>query len=295
MSNIDPVWQSEDDEPVEVTVKDASAPQYNERTGVQISRRPAAIVGMLIVIGIGFSFFHGVENLTGQLASEGLQQTIRITANGFEPANPEVEHGQTITFVNDQDVPHIIESETLCSDTGFCLMTSTLFNGDSDNFTITQDIQPGSYEYFSSIDASLVGQIIVVTQAFDDFINIDEIIGNDFFEEPVETTTAPPSDADSFNPFDFSPPDQVENGLPTNPYAIGSERIHPFDGSGNPIPEAFGDDPSEIPDSTKVASAIAQGRGPLRQPETGAGVWGVVFGSIAGLYLLTRNMFARIA
>lgn len=295
MSNIDPVWQSEDDAPVEVTVKDASIPQQNVRTEVQISRRPAAIVGMLIVIGIGFSFFQGVEHLTGQLASEGLQQTIRITANGFEPANPEVEHGQTITFINDQNVPHIIESATLCSDTGLCLMTKTLFNGDFDNFTITPDIQPGSYEYFSSIDASLVGQIIVVTQTSNDFIDIDTVIDNDFFAEPVGTTTVPPSDADRFNPLDFSPPAQVETSLPTNPYAIGSERIHPFDGSGNPIPEAFGDDPSEIPDSTRAANLIAQGRGPVRQPETGAGVWGIVFGSIAGLYLVTRNAFARIA
>lgn len=294
MNNIDPVWQSEEDEePVEVTVK-KPVPEANSE-GAVVSRRPAAIVGMLIVIGIGFSFFQGVENLTGQLTDGSNVKTVTITANGFEPARIEVEHGQTITWVNNQDVPHIIESETLCSDTGFCLMSSTLFNGDSDNFTITPDIQPGSYTYTSSISAELIGEVVVVTQIADDFIDIENIIGNDFFADPVGTTTAPPDSADNFNPQDFAPPPQENTGLPTNPYAIGSERIHPFDGSGNPIPEAFGDDPNEATANQVAATAIAQGRGPLRQPETGAGVWGVIFGSIAGLYMVTRNSFAKVA
>ena len=52
MNNIDPVWQSEEDEePVEVTVK-KPVPEANSE-GAVVSRRPAAIVGMLIVIGIG--------------------------------------------------------------------------------------------------------------------------------------------------------------------------------------------------------------------------------------------------
>ena len=46
MSNIHPDWQSEEDVPVPVTVKD------EENASVQISRRPAAIVGMLLVVGI---------------------------------------------------------------------------------------------------------------------------------------------------------------------------------------------------------------------------------------------------
>jgi len=294
MSNIDPVWQSEDDEPVPVTVKETDPTKEVDLTGVHVSRRPAALVGMLVVIGIGFSFFRGVDSLTGQLASEGLEQTIRITAEGFLPTAAEVEHGQTIIFVNDQDIPHIIESETLCSDTGFCLMTSTLFNGDQDTFTITPDIQPGRYEYFSSISSELIGEIVVVTQTVDDFIDIDAVIGNDFFAEPVGTTTPPPSNAEGFNPLDFSPPPPPQNtGLPTNPYAVGSERIHPFDGAGNPIPEAFGDEPSDAPQSAVAANVIREGRGPIRQPETGAGVWVVILGSIAGLYAVTRNAFAK--
>lgn len=292
MSNIDPVWQSEDGEPVPVTIKETEPLQEGDLTGVHVSRRPAALVGMLVVMGIGFSFFRGVDTLTGQLAGERFEQTIRITADGFFPASVEVEHGQTIIFVNDQDIPHIVESETLCSDTGFCLMTSTLFNGDQDKFTITPDMLPGNYEYFSSISSELIGEIIVVTETVDDFIDIDEVIGNDFFAEPVGTTTPPPSDAQGFNPLDFAPPPPPQNtGLPTNPYAVGSERIHPFDGSGNPIPEAFGDDPSDIP--SQPADVIRQGGGPLRQPDTGAEVWIVILGSIAGLFFVTRKAFAK--
>ena len=290
MNNIDPIWQS-DDESVPVTVKSQTEPEITPSTGTQISRRPAAIVGMLLVIGAGFSFFRGVEGLTGQLIDGA--QVIRITSEGFEPRRVEVEHGQTITWKNEAEVAHIIESDTLCSDTGFCLMTSTLLTGDSDNFTLTPDMQPGNYPYFSSIEEELIGEIIIVTQTADDFIDINEVVGNDFFAEPVGTTTPPPANADGFGPpQDFGPLPPSDTGLPTNPYAIGSERIHPFDGSGNPIPEAFGDEPDGST-SNVVASAIAQGRGPLRQPETGAGVWGVIFGSIAGLYWMTRNAFAK--
>jgi plastocyanin len=283
MSNIHPDWQSEEDVPVPVTVKD------EENASVQISRRPAAIVGMLLVVGIGFSFFRGVENLTGQLS--GNTQTIRITENGFEPDRLEVEHGQTITWMNEQDVPHIVESGTLCSDTGFCLMTNTLFKGDSDNFTITPDMPSGSYQYTSTIVDGVSGEIVIVTDVADDFVDISEILGNDFFGESVATTTPPPSGFDSQ---DFSTaPARNPSGLPTNPYAIGNERIHPFDSSGDPIPEAFGDEPTNTQQNAAAANAIREGRGPIRQPETGAGVWAVILGSTAGLYWVTRNSFAK--
>ncbi|MAE68268.1 hypothetical protein CL635_00445 [bacterium] len=284
MNNIHPDWQSEDDVPVPVTVK-----QSTNAEGIQISRRPAALVGMLIVIGVGFGFFRGTEGLIGQLADSNVQ-TIRITSEGFQPALLEVEHGQTITWINEQDVPHILESDTLCSDTGFCLLTSTLFNGDSDNFTITPDMQPGSYQYSSSIEEGLVGEIVIITETVDDFTDITNILSDDFFGEPVGTTTEPP---EGFDPQDFAPQPQGNTGLPTNPYTVGGQRIHPFDSSGEPIPEAFGDEPFAPSENTIAANAIAQGRGPLRQPETGAGVWAVILGSIVGLYWVTRDAFAK--
>lgn len=286
MRDIHPSWQNEDDAPVPVKVKESPV-KKPQPTG-QISRRPAAIVGMLAVIGIGITFFQGVNGLTGQLASGS--SMIRITESGLEPSRLEVEHGQTITFRNDTDVPHILESDTLCSDTGFCLLTSTLFQGDTDNFTITPDMRAGSYAFASVIDSTLAGDIVIVTQAVE---NPADITANDFFSDIINNN--PPS-ASGFGPSNFAPTTQVASGIPTNPYTVTSDRIHPFDSTGEPIPEAFGDDPT-TPTPTErqmAATAIATGRGPITQPQTGAGVWAVLLGSIAGLVWVSRETMAQV-
>lgn len=294
MRDIHPAWQHEDDEPVPVTVHEHATPkERTPKATQQISRRPAALVGMALVIGIGFTFFKGVEGLTGQLASN--DATVHITENGFDPSYIEVEHGQTITFVNDSNVPHIVESKTLCSDTGYCLLTSTLFNGDNDNFTITPDMQAGTYDYASVIASDMTGQIAIVTDAVDDFVEVSDIVANDFFSDPVHTTTPPPTPT-GFDPADFAPaPQQAEARLPTNPYTVNSDRMHPFDSSGDPIPEAFGDAPSTTADiqRQRAATAIASGRGPISQPQTGFPVWLALGGSILGLTISTRSAFAQ--
>ena len=285
MSTIHPDWQAEEDD-VPVTVRINAETQTTEiPEGKQISRRPAAAIGMIIVLAFGFSFFHGVEGLRGQLI-ESATKTIRITTEGFDPQRIQVAQGETISWVNTQDVPHIVESETLCDASGFCLLSSTLFNGDSDSFSITADIPSGVYEYTSSITEGMIGQIIVVADAVadtvnepaDDFIEFSNVLEDDFFDD-LAANPPPPA------------PPPAPPGLPRNPYALGSERIHPFDSSGNPIPEAFGDDALAPSENDVAFTALQQGRGPLRQPDTGAQVWFVVLGSMAGLYAVTRNAF----
>lgn len=263
MRNMHPLWQEEESS-VPVNVREPSK---------NISRRPAALVGMLVVIGAGMLFFYGSDSLRGQLADIPNTLLIRITEDGFDPPRLEVEHGQTITIQNTADVPHIIESDTLCSDTGFCLLTGTLFNADTDTFTITPDMPPGTYEYFSVLSEDLTGEIVIMGEATDDFVEISDLIVSDFFQE--DSPASPQAVAE---------PQQ----LPTNPYTVNGQRTHPFDDSGEPIPESFGD-------SGEYEPPIAAGNRPLRQPETGAGISAVLLGSVLGLFLVTRGAFARDA
>ena len=137
MSNLHPHWESEGaDVPVRAREDEPKTDNSIPENAKTVSRQPAAIVGMITVIAIGYIFFQGVESLTGQVSSGDQQKNVVITADGLSPVTLEVEHGQTITWTNNQAIPHILESQELCSDTGYCLQTKTLFQGESDNFTI---------------------------------------------------------------------------------------------------------------------------------------------------------------
>ncbi len=299
MHDIDPTWQAEDETPVPVTVKN-TVPQEQRLVQTprkEISRRPAALVGVLLVIGIGcFVFFRGVSNLTGQLSEDTTQPVVHITADGLQPQELNVEHGQTITWINDTNKPEIIVSQTLCADTGYCLSSKSLFEGDSDTFSITPDMQAGIYDYTSATNPALTGKIIIVTNTVEDYQNVSSLLTDEAQNLDLDTTTvvsptgnyAPNPTADD----EFVVPATTQAGIPTNPYTADSQRMYPLDSFGNPIPEAFGDAPDTYGDSME-ADIFSNGQGPLSQPQTGPELWIVIAGSIAGILFVTRNAFAR--
>lgn len=296
MTNLHPHWESDGAE-VPVRAREESTPATpmpeNAKT---VSRQPAAIVGMITVIAFGYIFFQGVDSLTGQVANSERVKTVMITESGLSPETLEIEHGDTITWTNEQAIPHILESQTLCSDTGYCLQTKTLFQGESDNFTITLDIPAGSYEYTSATSADILGTIIVTTTPADDFQDVTSLLDNSIFgntpinDTPVDTTPPPPSTP--FPPANPNPTAPLNTGIPRNPYTADSTRVHPFDADGNPIESAFGDIPSPQPSTAPRVNT--NGRGPIRQPETGAGgILFILLGSIAGLFYATKHCFEK--
>ncbi|MCB9808590.1 cupredoxin domain-containing protein [Candidatus Peribacteria bacterium] len=258
MDNLHPHWQEEEEgQPVPVRAKETQT----------VSRQPAAIFGVLLVVGLGLFFFRGAHTLQGQATPTG--PTITISDEGMLPNRLEVEHGQTITFINNQDILQSIQSNTLCSDTGYCLETKQLMRGDSDTFTITPDMRSGPYEFASSVSGDIRGVIIIVTDTVDDFVDLASTLDANIFDEEVAS------------------PQAVEQvGIPRNPYTVDSERIHPFDNTGTPIDAAFGD----APGTYQAQATFAQSQGPLRQPETGAGgISALVVLSILILWRLNYN------
>lgn len=156
MNNLHPAWQSEDEEvPVHIVSKQQNTPAK------EISRRPAAIVGMLLVVGAGFLFFLDIESPTGQLVDLPVSgPSIRITDTGFMPSTLDVRHGETITWVSETDFPLTVTSDVLCSDNNFCLQTDPLTTGNQQSFTITQGMASGPYTYYTK-ETGMQGQIIV--------------------------------------------------------------------------------------------------------------------------------------
>lgn len=165
MNDLHPHWESTDGCDYDPTVP---SPEKPEKKSVPIavastSRRPAAFVGILFVVGFVFLFFfEGVERITAQLSS-GTE--ILITSVGLEPLNATVNAGEIITWRNDQDMPHIIQSDELCQLDGTCLFTATMFRGDTTQYELTADILPGTYTYYSATDPDMSGTIDVVGEA----------------------------------------------------------------------------------------------------------------------------------
>ncbi len=262
MHNIHPHWQEEDDAPVEVHVKPTTKTQA-------ISRRPAALFGMVVVIGLGFVFFRGVDALRGQVGSG---PTVLITENGIIPERIEVEHGQTIMFINDKQDPQSIVSQTLCSNTGFCLQTESINNGEAATFSIMPDMQSGEYAYTVNGTNDLAGTIAIVTDTAEDFVDFASVF-DDPSPPPMQEQPDPSPQPTSFfdDPVPATTEATTQSAIPTNPYTIGSQ---------------YNQEPAQV--------AFTQTGGPIQQPETGAGTTIIFALSILALLWCTRDAFAKV-
>ena len=325
MSNtIHPSWHTTDDEdivPVREVKKNETSTTPSEVTNV--SRRPAAIVGILVVVGLSTLFYQGLQNLTGQL-TEFVQ--IQITETGFEPEDISVVPGEQISWINERSVPQYIISETLCDTSGECLNTATMFQDDTATYTVPEETADGTYTYFSPTDPTQIGTITVGNNGQGENIELPEFL--DAADEP------PPQDAaqvdtneETTDPFTLAQQSLLESiqrqlaldeelehqqvttitdepevpetvvsqsGIPSNPYTVGGERQFPFDSDGNPIPSAFeNNDRAPIAASVNDNQLPTFGRDaqkPFRQAETGPGIWAVLLLSIFGLWQLQKKV-----
>ncbi len=256
MNNLHPYWNATDDVPEENS--QAQPTEKHIPIGkTQISRRPAAFVGIALVVAVSVGFIEGVDILRGQLLSE---TNIRITTAGLDPIRIEVPKNGQIAWTNEDFMPHIMASDTLCGADDECLRTETILQGDTVRYDIPSNITPGTYGYFSTTNDTIVGEIIVVEEepveeAEPDpvepadtptkGINLHDIPGFDeaiakieeeksklakeeetlpppevdiISEKPVATNDNTPSLDDSSDPmFDFTPPTDPEPESPAIP------------------------------------------------------------------------------
>jgi plastocyanin len=292
MMDIHPNWQ-----PTEEASKEAHAQTKDHGTSVPIavhaaSRRPAAVVGVLLVLIATLAFIEGSETLQGETATNSGTPTvvqIRITDRGILPQSIQATPGQEIVWTNLDDTPHILESESLRGSDGQPLYSPAIFPGSTYRFLLASDQAPGRHSYISTTDVSVFGEI--------------DVVGN----VPPPATIPVPSTPPETPPVPATPPVTVtpvitptttltaptpaaqpsqEALIPVNPYTVESTRAHPFDPSGQPIESLF--------DGGGSVAATAYPR-PFSQPETGpaAGLLAIATISIAGLAAVTRKCFRR--
>ncbi|MBU2213623.1 hypothetical protein KKC44_06400 [Patescibacteria group bacterium] len=259
-------------------------------SGIPVSRKPAAILGILIVSSLAITYYQGSSRITGQVSSS--PQLISITEDGTEPASVTVQQGQTITWINEHTIPHILESADLCNASGECLYTPTIFPGELVDFRITSDIPTGTYTY-SSVTAENINGEIVVIEGDEVLPPEDPIENSDDPTEPMPPpppeTIEPPSDSDTDNsesitPVSFTPPPPNSlpiplptQNIPTNPNTVTNRSL--------------GANLTDAPLHSGAPPPINTTHKPFRQPETGASSWIVFAISIIGLTWITRRAF----
>lgn len=166
MTTMHPHWQAtEDDGSVVVPVDSMSAapvreaviePRVTVRTA---SRKPAAVLGILLVLGIGYVAMGGEFSLPGQVASNAA--SIVLTKDGPNPESLNVTPGMTVEWKNEDTIPHVLSFDGLSSG-GKPLETSPIFPGSTSKMLIPATAKAGTYGYISKT-SDISGEIVIAT------------------------------------------------------------------------------------------------------------------------------------
>ncbi|HCI03476.1 TPA: hypothetical protein DE059_00965 [Candidatus Peribacteria bacterium] len=287
MNSLHPHWQStEDEQPVPVRSVSQESTPSRASTSV-ISRKPAAIMGIVLVSAFSLTYFHSASSLTWQVADGS--PIVVITEKGMKPKLLNAALGDNIKWTNEDTTPHILTSDTLCNDNRECLSTPTIFPGDEATFVIPMDITPGIYAYHSVIDSDVKGEINISAAAAitTEGVNTEPI--RPIVEQKREIKDPAPAFPSDFGfvpnkPKNIAPPPTFE----TTPVISGGIPTNPNSGKSFAMPTTS----AVQPNAHTGAPPVVTGHRPISQPQTGAGTWVVVVMfvlSVAGLMMKTRK------
>ena len=162
--DLHPAWLSEPGaEPVAIRVRETAA-QQAAPVRVTVSRRPAAVAGILVVIGMLASVYGTTDLFSGQLsmplaAPADAALSIRITETGFEPKSLKVRPGDTVTWINNATIPFILASPDIETVDG-PLDTSPIFPESSLAVTIAKGAKTGTFAYISQTSTD-TGELVI--------------------------------------------------------------------------------------------------------------------------------------
>ena len=279
MNTVDPHWQVEHEESKEVPVRVREHPSSTHPVPLAspATRRPAAIVGVLIVLLIGFFFVHGVQTLRGQ-ANEKSSLEIHITEEGFIPKRIEAKPGQDIQWINDDPtIPHILTSDTLLTIEG-PLYTDHILPGETFTTTIAPDATAGTFVYIS-LTEDIAGEVVIADiSKTTSSTTIGKTVTVPKTSQAQKSSQARLSEENTVEKIDTAAltAQTAQQGLiPRNPYTVD-----------NPLPSPSGQKTPTTSFQTFLSSNTPK---PFRQPETGPGLWVVSLLSIGSLLWFTRH------
>ncbi len=290
MRDIDPHWQSTEPTVIGGAVS-AKIPAKVPRRPA--SRRPAALVGILLVAMLGIAMYVQMTPLTGEVQSiTGTESssapsdavTVEITDAGVVPRKVTLRAGQTLSWTNKTTLPHIFESEDLKGQDGQSLYSPAIFPGSTQSFTVSEAQLPGTYTYASVTANDVAGEVEVIALALESKgissagltgLSDDQLFNGGSTSVPASSSAAIPKPSASNDPllagFNLSveePADPyverpVDNPLiPVNPYAIGSTK------SSSYVPPT-----TSVPSTRPLHSGAPSTPRPNTQPASGSNSW----------------------
>jgi plastocyanin len=91
-------------------------------------------------------------------SAQAVDRQVKIDNFTFAPQRITVKAGTTVTWINDDDIPHTVASSSKL------FKSKTLDTKDKFSFTFTT---PGDFEYFCSLHPHMTGDIVVETATGD--------------------------------------------------------------------------------------------------------------------------------
>jgi plastocyanin len=119
------------------------------------ARNGMLFLGMTVVLTIGFLLTTGIQKSRAAGTEDKSPKALEIKIDNFSfgPMTVTVAAGTTITWTNDDDVPHTVVSEDHTT-----FKSRALDTGEKFSYTFTK---PGEYPYFCSVHPKMTAKIVV--------------------------------------------------------------------------------------------------------------------------------------
>ena len=119
------------------------------------SKKTTWIFGVTLIVAVGFLLMVGMPNIRaanpGDPPPSGIE--VKIDNFSFGPMTMTVASGTTVTWTNDDDVPH-----TVVSDDKTTFKSKALDTGEHFSYTFSK---AGKYSYFCSVHPKMVAEVVV--------------------------------------------------------------------------------------------------------------------------------------
>jgi plastocyanin len=118
-------------------------------------KKAMGIVGMTAIVAVGFILMVGTRKIRAAAPGDPPPGQIEVKIDNFSfgPMTMTVAAGTTVTWTNNDDVPH-----TVVSDDKTTFRSRALDTGEHFSYTFTK---PGKYSYFCSVHPKMVAEVVV--------------------------------------------------------------------------------------------------------------------------------------
>ncbi len=132
-------------------------------------------LGGLLILGVGIGYYSfkssapkaennsvlSSQSSQSEIAPSG-QNVVTITADGFSPRVMTIKKGETVTWTNKDSNPHTVNSDPHPTHELYPILNTVglIDAGQSKSLTFAD---PGTYTYHDHLEASLTGEVIVIT------------------------------------------------------------------------------------------------------------------------------------